>query len=278
MSKNFIFDKLGVMQGRLLPKYNGQYQSHPPHNWQNEFFLAKKLNLKHIEFIFDSYSPTHLNPLFNVEGLKLIKNLIKKNKIKVENICADYFMSNPLFLTKEQSKFNYHTLKSLIINSKKIGVKNIILPCVDQSSLNERYKKYNFLKFIQKFDSILEQQKIYLSLETDLPPKEFKKLIDSIDNPWVKINYDSGNSVSLGFNIDDEFEHYGDYISTVHIKDRKLNGPSVILGKGELNLKKLILNLKKINYRGIYTMQVYRDNEGYSIFKKQLKILNKLMN
>ena len=199
-------------------------------------FFIKKLNLNilnlyltHIHHSFES--------LFNSEGLKLIQDHVIKNKIKVENVCADYFMNYPLYLTEEQSKFNYYTLKSLIINSTKIGVKNIILPCVDQSSLNQRYKKYSFLKFIEKFNSILEKHKVYLSLETDLPPKKFKKLIDSIDNPWVKINYDSGNSVSLGFDIDDEFEYYGNYISSVHIKDRKLNGPSVLLGKGELNIK-----------------------------------------
>ena len=37
--------KVGIMQGRLLPKYNGRYQAHPIGYWQNEFSIAAKYNL-----------------------------------------------------------------------------------------------------------------------------------------------------------------------------------------------------------------------------------------
>ena len=36
---------LGIMQGRLLPKHKGKYQAHPLGYWQDEFLLAKELNL-----------------------------------------------------------------------------------------------------------------------------------------------------------------------------------------------------------------------------------------
>ena len=36
-----ISNKLGIMQGRLLPKYNGRYQAHPVGYWQKEFEYAK---------------------------------------------------------------------------------------------------------------------------------------------------------------------------------------------------------------------------------------------
>ncbi len=31
---------IGVMQGRLLPKYEGRYQAHPIGYWQKEFYLV----------------------------------------------------------------------------------------------------------------------------------------------------------------------------------------------------------------------------------------------
>ena len=43
----------GIMQGRLLPKYQGNYQAHPVGNWQQEFKIANQLGLDCIEFIFD---------------------------------------------------------------------------------------------------------------------------------------------------------------------------------------------------------------------------------
>ena len=34
---------LGVMQGRLVPKYKGRYQAHPVNYWQSEFQLAANI-------------------------------------------------------------------------------------------------------------------------------------------------------------------------------------------------------------------------------------------
>ena len=63
--------KYGIMQGRLLPKFKGLYQSHPIDNWQNEFELASRLNLDCIEFIFD-YNLYSFNPIFNnPENIKI---------------------------------------------------------------------------------------------------------------------------------------------------------------------------------------------------------------
>ncbi|SVE10917.1 uncharacterized protein METZ01_LOCUS463771, partial [marine metagenome] len=38
--------KIGIMQGRLLPKFKHQFQAHPFGYWQEEFHLAKKINLE----------------------------------------------------------------------------------------------------------------------------------------------------------------------------------------------------------------------------------------
>ena len=44
---------IGVMQGRLLPKFEGRYRVHPLGYWQREFAIAKAFNLDCIEFILD---------------------------------------------------------------------------------------------------------------------------------------------------------------------------------------------------------------------------------
>ena len=45
--------QVGIMQGRLLPKYQGRYQAHPKGYWQEEFDLASEAGLDLIEFIID---------------------------------------------------------------------------------------------------------------------------------------------------------------------------------------------------------------------------------
>ena len=259
---------IGVMQGRLLPKYQGRYQAHPVDNWKPEFKLAKTKSLDCIEFILD-YNDIEKNPLMNEVGIKEIKKEVNNSGVKVLSVCADYFMEAPFHKDNEHEiSKSQNILKRLIDSSVMIGIENIIIPCVDQSSL----KVQDFEKFILNIKELInyaEKNSINICWETDLPPKEFKNLIESFPNTNIKVNYDIGNSASLGYNIIEEFEYYGNYISDVHIKDRLLNGGSVELGTGNADFNSLLNELTKIEYSGLIILQAYRDDQGLNIFNKQ---------
>ncbi len=74
----------------------------------------------------------------------------------------------------------------------------------------------------------------------------------------------------MGFDSEEELDSYGYKISDVHIKDRMLGGGPVILGEGNANFEHFFKKLKQFKYTGPFIMQAYRDNEGISVFKKQL--------
>ena len=94
-----------------------------------------------------------------------------------------------------------------------------------------------------------EETGVELHLETSLGPAEFAKLLDGIPHPKLKVNYDSGNSASLGYAPADEFAAYGDRIGSVHIKDRVLNGGTVPLGTGDTDFPALFPGLEKFATR-----------------------------
>ena len=78
-----------------------------------------------------------------------------------------------------------------------------------------------------------------------------------------------GNSAALGYDPVEELNIYGPKITDLHIKDRFLGGPSVPLGKGNVNFKKIFEILLKQSYQGIMIFQAFRDDDGLEIFKKQ---------
>lgn len=132
---------LGIMQGRLLPKYQGRYQAHPVDYWTDEFVIAKQIGLDSIEFILD-FNDLDKNPLMSEIGLLEIINISKSTGVSVKSICADYFMQNPLHSNSlEKIEEAISILKKLIINSSKIGIKDIVIPLVDQSSLKQNLAK-----------------------------------------------------------------------------------------------------------------------------------------
>lgn len=271
--------KIGVMQGRLLPKYKGRYQAHPVGYWKDEFPIASSLNLDSIEFILD-YEDFEKNPLIYSGGAEEINKITAQTNVLVKSICADYFMEASLFSSdKIKLEQSIKVLKQLIHISPVIGVNNIVIPCVDSSSLNTKEEEEIFIDSISMCLSDALKNSVNLCLETNLNPRRFLSLLKRIDSPLVKVNYDIGNSASLGYNYIEEFTVYGDFISDVHIKDRVENGGSVLLGTGAAELSEVLNTLKDNNYKGIFIMQAYRDEDGLGIFKKQLDyVLNLLSN
>ena len=84
-----------------------------------------------------------------------------------------------------------------------------------------------------------ESLDLLISFETSLNPKDFYNFIKNTHSNIAKVNYDMGNSASLGYDSDEEFELLGDYIVNVHIKDRIVNGTTVPLGTGDCNFDKV---------------------------------------
>lgn len=263
--------RLGVMQGRLLPKYQGRYQAHPVGYWQQEFHLAAELGLDLIEFILD-YNDADLNPLMRAEGLDEIARLTEETGIAVKSVCADYFMEAPLHGMQETvAQESRKVLMRLMHNASSIGVRDIVIPCVDQSSLADAAAVGRFVENIKPALETAENLGINLALETDLPPGLFAELLEKLNSKAATVNYDTGNSAALGFDPAEEIAAYGDYISDIHIKDRVRGGGSVILGTGDTDFDRFFSALSRTDFDGPFIMQAYRDDEGVSIFRKQLE-------
>jgi L-ribulose-5-phosphate 3-epimerase UlaE len=205
-------------------------------------------------------------------GISEISDIIQKSGIGVRSICADIFMEAPLHSENNYiSNTSKEILLKLIENSAKLGITDIVIPCVDQSTLKGEVDQKRLIENLTEPINLANKRKINLALETDLAPIPFLNLLNKLDAGVVKVNYDIGNSASLGFDIFQEFKLYGNRISDIHIKDRVLGGGSVVLGAGNANFKSFFQVFSKIDFTGPIVMQVYRDDEGVEIFKKQFE-------
>lgn len=269
---------IGIMQGRLLPKFNGRYQAHPVGYWHDEFLIAADLKLDCIEFIFD-FNDFELNPLYTKSGIYKIRKQIDQTGISVKSVCADYLMEAPFHSDDPCIVMcSQNTIINLLQNLALLEVKDLVIPCVDQSSLSDQNKLEKFINNIKPIIEVSDKYNINLSLETDLNPELFSQLLNLLSHKNITVNYDTGNSASLGYDPLEEFKYYGHRISDIHIKDRKLNSGSVILGTGDVDFSRFFKALGTISYTSPFIMQVYRDDEGVEIFKKQLDYFRNLLN
>ena len=266
---------IGFMQGRAGPKYLGRYQAHPVGNWSHEFKFAQDNGFKYIEFIADLEN-FELNPLFSSNGIQEILNEIAITGVSVRSICADCFMDLPFHSKNTYKRKSANKLLSTLISSAaKIGCEIIVIPCVDRSSLNSTQEKNILISELNNRVSELEKYNIQLSLETDLPPVNFANILKKLPEV-IGVNYDIGNSASLGYNLLEEFNTYGHRINDIHIKDRLLGGEPVFLGTGAADLTQALKKINKINFTGPLIMQTFRDDLGTKLLLNQLDYLREL--
>ncbi len=250
------------MQGRLSPPVNGQIQAFPLANWAEEFRTAARVGLSAIEWIYDAPEAAE-NPLTTPGGRADVKRLISETGVAVRSACADYFMRRRLLdESPTESRANADHLSWLLDSLADLGVGRVVLPFVDTSKVAEQAQFDALVALFARFGPVAAARSIELHLETDLPPARFAELLRAVAQPSVRVNYDSGNSSSLGYRPADEFAAYGDVLGSVHIKDRVRGGSTVPLGRGDADFGDLFAQLVAINYRGDYVLQVARGEPG----------------
>jgi L-ribulose-5-phosphate 3-epimerase len=254
-----MLSKVGVMQGRLSPITNNRIQQFPWDSWPNEFVLASKINIKLIEWTIDTFK-FYENPLINLNQWDEINLIMEKNSISIPSVTCDYFMENPPW--KTDLKLVKEGISLILQGMRNIKSKILVIPLVDNSSLPDS----SSVKIIQKLftDLIPEinQNKLQIAFECDLNPKKLSEFIGKFDRNYFGINYDIGNSSSLGFNPTEEFKAYGSRIINVHVKDRKLNGTTVPLGEGDADFLGIFRLLHEEDYQGNLILQTARSKEG----------------
>jgi len=268
-----IFDNIGITQGRMVPsEKKNRIQYFPIKNWKKEMRLMKKNKIQILEWTIN-FEKINQNPLLDKNKLEEIITLKEKLKIKIPSVTCDFFMEQPFFKKKNTLTLKY--LKKIIKNGKKIGVKFFVLPLVDKSSIKSAKQEKEIIIKLKKFKNYLDNDQKIL-FEIDYEPKKVKKFISNFDKKFG-INYDSGNSASKGYLIQNE-KIYFNKVYNIHIKDRVLNGKTVRLGNGDCNFKALFTYLKNIKYKRNLILQTARSKTKHILeVNRNIDFIKKLL-
>jgi L-ribulose-5-phosphate 3-epimerase len=246
---------IGIMQGRLSPPIDGRIQVFPRDSWADEFASARAAGLACLEWIVDEVEP---NPLHDDEGAKRVQALAAAHGIAVRSLCADILMVHPFLRVSEDARRrSFDSFVSLMQRCDRNGIGRIVMPFVDASAITSAEEEQTVVEIVQEALKSAGGS-VELHLELSLPPSGVASLLKRLPDRRVRVNYDSGNSASLGYDPREEFDAYGTRIGSVHIKDRVRGGGTVPLGEGDANLPLLFALLREVGYAGDLILQVAR--------------------
>ncbi len=249
---------IGFMQGRLSPLRSGRIQSFPWDNWKNELMQAGELGFTQLEWTIDTERFAE-NPLLLANGQSEINQLSRQHRLLIPSVTCDYFMENPFWKNSVDPVRN--NLISIISGMRNIGAKILVVPLVDNSSMRDLVQCGAIIDFFSSLESELSEGGLQIAFESDLGPQALFEFISNFDPKYFGINYDIGNSASLGFNPTEEFNMYGSRVINIHVKDRVLGGHTVALGEGAADFKTVFRLIKAHNYTGNLIMQTARSKE-----------------
>ena len=257
-----ISKKIGFMQGRLSEIVDGKIQAFPWDEWQAEFIRASEIGLSIMEWTLDHENLSQ-NPIMNPHGRKIIDELSNKYNVHIPSLTGDCFMQAPFWKCSPlKAKNLLSDFDSILNSSKEGGIKMVLIPLVDNGSIdNKKEEDFLYSKCIE-FNDFLKNNKMSVIFESDYSPGKLEKFINRFPSDQFGINYDIGNSAALGFDPSEEFKAYGAKILNIHVKDRLFNGSTVPLGEGNVNFNKVFEHINEINYSGNFILQTARSKNG----------------
>lgn len=254
---------LGFMQGRLSPQVDGKIQAFPANHWREEFSIAEDSGFNCMEWTLD-HEGLGENPLMTSAGQSEIRSLSVAHGITIPSLTGDCFMQAS-FWKEENSGRRASLLDELdsvlqACSIMKIGI--VVVPLVDHGRIENPGQEVMLRENLASRAPTLRALNVKIAFEIDLPPEAAATWIAGYPEDVFGINYDTGNSASLGFDPEIEWEHYGHRVLNVHIKDRPLGGTTVPLGEGVCNFAACFQAMKKAGYEEGFILQTARAADG----------------
>jgi L-ribulose-5-phosphate 3-epimerase len=257
--------RIGFMQGRLSPLLDGRIQAFPREHWRQEFELGARLGFSFLEWTLDHEGLLE-NPLMTPAGRREISSLGDAHGLRVPSVTGDCFMQAPFYkasgAVRQDRLDEFRAVVEACTQAgvTQAGVDCLVFPLVDAGQLTNPREEDDLLRGLETVVPLLSRTRI--AFESDYPPSELQRLLSRMPSDRFGINYDIGNSASLGFDPREEIARSGPKILNVHVKDRVRGGSTVPLGTGNADFPAVFDALNRVGYKGRFVLQTARAADG----------------
>lgn len=269
--------RIGVIQGRLSARPPGKLQEFPWQSYQQEFPKAARLGFHSIEWIFEAARYAE-NPLWTEQGRDEIATLVAESGVRVQSVCADYFMVHKLAGETDAALANNRdVLAELIVATHAVGADRILIPLLESSAVDTPELKREVVASLRAVAPLAERYGVTLGLETELPGPVYAQLVRSVGSSHVRAYYDTGNSTAQGADIAEDVAPLLPVLHAVHVKDRVVGGSSRPLGSGDCNFPGFFRALLRAGFHGDFVLQHFFEHEPELEAERSLSFVQGLL-
>jgi sugar phosphate isomerase/epimerase len=217
---------------------------------------------------------------------KIIKDLCAEAGVKISGLSSHSDLLNP--------EYGVLYARRGIRYARALGV-NVVQICEDMHppSWIDESEAYNIMRVaLRAIAETCAENGVYIAVEQHGPYTgkidRMKRILSLVDSPWIKCNFDCGNTFLAGSDPYEMLEAVIDKVVHVHAKDisvkqaeterGKVTGTAVgcACGDGVIDWRRLVGRLKKAGYRGVLSVECGTDEEAVRSHAHLTKALDEL--
>ena len=212
-----------------------------------------------------------------------IKQMVGEAGVKISALSTHSDLLNP--------EFGVLYARKGIRYAKALGV-NVVQICEDMYPPKWMTEKdaYDVMKInLRAISETCAENGVYLGVEQHGPYtakiKSMVRILELVDSPWIKVNYDSGNTFLGGEDPYAMLEAVIDKVVHVHAKDisvkqaeaerGKVTGTAVgcACGDGVIDWTRIVRRLKRAGYKGVLSVECGTEEQAVRSLSHLKKVL-----
>jgi len=196
---------------------------------------------------------------------KIIKDLCAEAGVKISGLSSHSDLLNPEYGVL-YARRGIRYARALGVSIVQITEDMYPPKWIDES------EAYNIMRItLRSIAETCEENGVYIAVEPHGPYtakiERMKRILGLVDSPWIRCNFDCGNTYLAGSDPYEMLEAVIDKVVHVHAKDisvkqaeaerGKVTGTAVgcACGDGVIDWRKLVGRLKKAGYRGVLSVE-----------------------
>lgn len=217
---------------------------------------------------------------------KVIKDMCAAAGVQISGLSSHSDLLNP--------EFGVQYARRGIRYARALGVP-IVQICEDMHPPKwvDEAEAYNLIRInLRAISETCEENGVYIAIEQHGPytakVDHMKRVLSLVDSPWIKCNYDCGNTFLAGSDPYEMLETVIDKVVHVHAKDisvkqaeserGKVTGTAVgcACGDGVIDWNRLVGRLKQAGYKGVLSVECGTEEEAVRSLAYLQKVLQEI--
>ena len=217
---------------------------------------------------------------------KVIQDMCDEAGVKISGLSSHSDLLSP--------EFGVQYAKRGLQYAKALGVKVVqITEDMFPPKWIDETEAYNIMRInLRAIAESCEENGVYIAVEQHGPYTgkidRMVRILSLVDSPWIKCNYDCGNTYLSGSDPYEMLDAVIDKVVHVHAKDisvkqseaerGKVTGTAVgcACGDGVIDWKKLVGRLQKAGYKGVLSAECGTEEEAVRSLAHLTKVLQEL--